>query len=97
TFFAISLHVALPISVVYASFGRGGGTGDYGNGVSYVDNGDDSMRGAYLPSNGQIDWDYIRNSYNAGIANGISEGYNGTMLRSSRSEEHTSELQSREK
>jgi outer membrane receptor protein involved in Fe transport len=70
-------------TVVYASFGRGGGTGDYGNGVSYVDNGDDSMRGAYLPSNGQIDWDYIRNSYNAGIANGISEGYNGTMLRSS--------------
>lgn len=70
-------------TVVYASFGRGGGTGDYGNGVSYVDNGDDTFRGAYLANNGQIDWDYITNVYNPSIAGGVSSGYDGTILRAS--------------
>src|SRR5690606_11635383 len=69
-------------AVVYASFGRGGGTGDYGNGVSYVDNGDSRTDGAYLYNNGQIDWDYIR-QYNSRMPEGLSEGRNGTMLRSS--------------
>src|SRR5690606_26844439 len=69
-------------AVVYASFGRGGGTGDYGNGVSYVDNGDSRTDGAYLYNNGQIDWDYIR-QYNSRMPEGLREGRNGTMLRSS--------------
>src|SRR5690606_30237578 len=58
-------------AVVYASFGRGGGTGDYGNGVSYVDNGDSRTRAAYLYNNGQIDWDYIR-QYNSRMPEGLS-------------------------
>ncbi|TRZ45840.1 TonB-dependent receptor [Robertkochia solimangrovi] len=70
-------------TVVYASFGRGGGTGDYGNGVSYVDNGDPDTRGAYLSSNGLIDWNYIVNTYNPSVANNLSQGYNGTILRAS--------------
>lgn len=69
-------------AVVYASFGRGGGTGDFGNGVAYLDNGDSRTNGAYLYSNGQIDWDYVRR-YNSTMPNGLSEGRNGTMLRSS--------------
>lgn len=70
-------------TVVYASFGRGGGTGDYGNGPGYIDNGIDSTpEGAYT-ENGLIDWDYIVNEYNPGIEGGFSQGYNGTLLRSS--------------
>lgn len=70
-------------TVVYASFGRGGGTGDYGNGVNYVDNGDPDTRGAYDSETGLIDWNYIVNEYNPTIANGLSQGYNGTILRAS--------------
>ncbi|UGU17742.1 TonB-dependent receptor [Sinomicrobium kalidii] len=70
-------------TVVYASFGRGGGTGDYGSGPGYVENGiDSSPEGAYT-ENGLIDWDYIVNEYNPGIEGGFSEGYNGTLLRAS--------------
>lgn len=74
-------------TVLYASFGRGGGTGTYGNGPNYVsypdDLPDDDLRGAYKPSNGLIDWDYIVNNYNPTVANGVSTGYNGTLLRAS--------------
>lgn len=70
-------------TVGYASFGRGGGTGTYGNGVNYIDNGIDSNpNGAYTTS-GLIDWDYIVKEYNASIEGGLSSGYNGTLLRSS--------------
>lgn len=74
-------------TVVYASFGRGGGTGTYGNGpnyVSYPDGGDNPLqRGAYVPETGLIDWDYIKNVYNPTVENGVSTGYNGTLLRAS--------------
>ena len=70
-------------TVVYASFGRGGGTGDYGNGPSYIDNNLDSYPTGAYNENGLIDWDFIANEYNASIPDGISRGYNGTLLRSS--------------
>ncbi len=74
-------------TVVYASFGRGGGTGTYGNGPGYVDypnaSEDPLQRGAYDPQTGLIDWDYIANEYNSSIEGGVSKGYNGTLLRSS--------------
>ncbi|WP_224488496.1 TonB-dependent receptor [Robertkochia flava] len=73
-------------TVVYASFGRGGGTGDYGNGIRFIDypDGDpDIQRGAYNPENGLIDWDYIVNTSNANLPNNLSQGFNGTILRSS--------------
>ncbi len=79
-------------TVVYASFGRGGGTGDYGNGVRYVDYApapeNPLQGGAYIPSNGEIDWTYIQNVANAAIepdenGNRYSKGYDGTLLRAS--------------
>lgn len=70
-------------TVGYASFGRGGGTGTYGNGPNYIDNGIDSNpNGAYTTS-GLIDFDYIYDVYNPSIAGGVSTGYNGTLLRAS--------------
>lgn len=78
-------------TVLYASFGRGGGTNDYGNGVDHIDNGyaqDDykdpnfyDFTGAYVPETGLIDWDHIVDE-NKKIEDGFSEGYDGTMLKS---------------
>lgn len=74
-------------TVAYASLGRGGGTGTYGNGVGFLDYdkapADPIQSGAYKPSNGLIDWDYIENVANAQVDDGFSQGYDGTMLRSS--------------
>jgi outer membrane receptor protein involved in Fe transport len=70
-------------TVLYASFGRGGGTGTYGNGPNYIDNGIDSNPSGAYTQNGLIDWNFIVNEYNAGIEGGISRGYNGTLLRAS--------------
>ncbi len=81
-------------SVVYASFGRGGGTGTYGNGPGYINgypNGNEDLQGgAFNANNGLIDWTYIENVYNASItpdANGNRYAkpgsYEGTVLRAS--------------
>ena len=72
-------------TVLYASFGRGGGTGDYGNGISYIDNDNNSAtRGAYNhDTNGLIDWDFIVNEANGSIEDGLSRGRTGTVLRAS--------------
>lgn len=73
-------------TVVYASFGRGGGTGTYGNSPSYIDYpGDvegDNLDGAYDTHNGLIDWTYVE-EYNQTIAGGYSQGYDGALLRAS--------------
>lgn len=70
-------------TVLYASFGRGGGTGAYGSGINYIDNGIESTpKGAYT-KDGLIDWDYIVKKYNPGIQGGFSTGRKGTMLRAS--------------
>jgi iron complex outermembrane receptor protein len=70
-------------TVLYGSFGRGGGTGTLGNGPGYIDNGIDSEpEGAYT-SDGLVDWDYIVNEYNPTIEGGISSRYDGTLLRAS--------------
>lgn len=61
-------------TVLYASIGTGGGTGTIGSSLSYVPNSTDS--------NGLIDWNAVE-SYNSGIAGGISSGYDGTALRAS--------------
>lgn len=66
-------------TVVYASMGRGGGTGGLGNGPDYVN---EDYNGAYM-ANGQINWDLIANEYNSTIENGIGGGYNGSALRAS--------------
>lgn len=81
-------------TVLYASFGRGGATGGYGNGISHIDNGYaaqdykdpyfyDFDNGAYLPGSGLIDWDYIvdQNKEIDGYAD--VGGYEGTALASS--------------
>lgn len=72
-------------TVLYSSFGRGGGTGAYGNGISYVDypQGDpDIQYGAYTVDRGLIDWDQVV-SENGQIEGGYSEGHEGTTLASS--------------
>ncbi len=70
-------------TVVYASFGRGGGTGTYGQSLSRIENGlDSNPRGAYT-TNGHIDWDYIVNQYNPSIEGGVSTGRDGSLLRAS--------------
>ena len=66
-------------TVLYASVGRGGGTGDLGNGPGYL--AQEFGGGGYLP-NGYINWDGIMD-YNASITSGVGEGRNGTMLRAS--------------
>lgn len=74
-------------TVLYASFGRGGGTGAYGNGLGYIDYdkaGNDPIQyGAYKPSNGLIDWDYVQDVANAEVADGWSDGHEGTTIASS--------------
>ncbi|MFV0304931.1 MAG: TonB-dependent receptor [Moheibacter sp.] len=66
-------------TVLYASMGRGGGTGPWGNGPDYIN---ENFNGAYN-SNGEINWDFIESNYNSTIANGIGSGYNGMSIRSS--------------
>ncbi|RKD92091.1 TonB-dependent receptor [Mangrovibacterium diazotrophicum] len=61
-------------TVLYASWGRGGGTGNYGNSPGYI-------TGGYA-SNGRIDWDAVVD-YNGTISGGIASGYNGMLLRAS--------------
>ena len=70
-------------TVVYASFGRGGGTGTYGNSPSYIDNGMDSMPSGAYTQDGLIDWNYIVNEYNPSVEDGLSKGYDGALLRAS--------------
>lgn len=70
-------------TVIYASFGRGGGTGPLGNGLNYIDNGVDSYPSGAYTEKGLIDWDYVVNTYNPTVPDGISSGYKGTLLRSS--------------
>ncbi|MCB0807600.1 MAG: TonB-dependent receptor [Bacteroidales bacterium] len=70
-------------TVLYGSFGRGGGTGTLGNGPGYIDNGIDSEPEGAFTVDGLVDWDYIVNEYNPSIEGGISSGYDGTVLRSS--------------
>jgi len=61
-------------TVVYASLGRGGGTGPLGNGAGYIDNG--------MTEDGLINWDTIE-EYNNTVEGGVGAGYNGSALRSS--------------
>ncbi|GLB50757.1 TonB-dependent receptor [Neptunitalea lumnitzerae] len=70
-------------TVVYASVGRGGGTGTLGNGPGYIDNGINSTPSGAYTADGLVDWDYIVNDYNPTVAGGISSAYNGTVLRAS--------------
>ncbi|MGA9326803.1 MAG: carboxypeptidase-like regulatory domain-containing protein, partial [Salegentibacter sp.] len=70
-------------TVVYASFGRGGGTGTYGNSPGYIDNGMDSTPSGAYTQNGLIDWNYIVNDYNPSVEDGLSKGYDGALLRAS--------------
>ncbi|PPL00384.1 Outer membrane receptor proteins, mostly Fe transport [Parapedobacter indicus] len=65
-------------TVLYASLGRGGSTGSLGNGQNRLP----SMYGSAYGPQGQLLWDNIA-EYNADIADGISSGFNGTMLRAS--------------
>lgn len=65
-------------TVLYASIGRGGGTGLLGNGLNYMPA---SVGGGYN-ANGTVNWDGVA-EYNAGIDGGIGAGYNGTALRAS--------------
>src|SRR5699024_2475682 len=57
-----------------------------GNGPGYINytkaGANPIQDGAYKPSNGLIDWDYIYN-VNQGIADGYSRGYDGTTIASS--------------
>lgn len=73
-------------TVLYASFGHGGGTQTYGRDVSQIDYpqtaNDDLLNGAYQPSNGLIDWDYVQDVYNSAIDEGFSRGNQGTTLTS---------------
>ena len=70
-------------TVAYASLGRGGGTGTYGNSAPYIDNGMESTPSGAYTENGLIDWDYIVNEYNPSIEGGLSSGYDGALLRAS--------------
>ncbi|SEL86962.1 TonB-dependent receptor [Parapedobacter koreensis] len=65
-------------TVLYASIGRGGGTGILGNGVNRLN----SIYGDAYGANGQILWDNIA-AYNESIPNGVGGGFNGSMLRAS--------------
>ena len=61
-------------TVLYASLGRGGATGSLGNGPSFLGN-------AY-GTHGELLWDNIA-EYNRSIPNGISSGYDGSLIRAS--------------
>ncbi|WP_257656444.1 TonB-dependent receptor [Parapedobacter lycopersici] len=65
-------------TVLYASMGRGGSTGSLGNGQNRLN----SQYGPAYGPQGQLLWDNIA-KYNADIPNGVSSGFNGTMLRAS--------------
>lgn len=71
-------------TVVYASMGRGGGTGAYGNGISYVNypQGDGFQYGAYTPEKGLIDWDHVIYE-NGQLEDGYSRNRDGTTIASS--------------
>ncbi|MBD1431336.1 TonB-dependent receptor [Sphingobacterium sp. DN00404] len=62
-------------TVIYASVGKGGGTGLLGNGPGYTPNG-------FSAENGTTNWDALA-ELNAGLPGGISNGNNGTVLRAS--------------
>lgn len=74
-------------TVLYASFGRGGGTGTYGNGPDYLKDENKKPLGRDA-ADGLIRWDYISGTYNKSIPNGIGRGYNGTAIRSSVNNHH---------
>lgn len=73
-------------TVLYASFGHGGGTQTYGRDISQIayqpTENDDLLNGAYHPNNGLIDWNYVQDFYNTEINDGFSRGDQGTMLTS---------------
>ena len=62
-------------TVLYASVGRGGGTGTLGNGPGFVQNGFDAETGF-------TNWDVLA-AENAALPGGISSNYDGTILRAS--------------
>lgn len=62
-------------TVLYASIGRGGGTGILGNGPGYTANG-------FSAENGTTNWDVLA-ELNGALDGGISNGNNGTVLRAS--------------
>ena len=62
-------------TVLYASVGRGGGTGLLGNGPGYTTDG-------YSSVNGTTNWDALA-ALNEAQPGGISAGNNGTVLRAS--------------
>lgn len=63
-------------TVLYASWGRGGGTGGYGNGSGYIDGG--------TTDEGTVNWDVVK-AYNSTIENGIgnASSYSGSAIRGS--------------
>lgn len=62
-------------TVLYASLGRGGGTGNFGTSPRYI-------TGGVNEDDGLINWDNIV-TYNETITDGIGVGYNGLAMRSS--------------
>lgn len=68
-------------TVIYASIGRGGGTGTAGNGIGFLDydkgGPDPYLRGAYTSDRGLIDWDFIQNVSNAQIEDGYGKHIGG--------------------
>ncbi|GAA4148435.1 TonB-dependent receptor [Sphingobacterium kyonggiense] len=62
-------------TVLYASLGKGGGTGILGNGPGYTLNGFD-------PNNGTTNWDVLA-ELNSKLKDGISAGNSGSTLRAS--------------
>lgn len=62
-------------TVLYASVGRGGGTGTLGNGPGFIQNGFDAETGF-------TNWDVLA-ADNATLPGGISNNYDGTVLRAS--------------
>lgn len=76
-------ETSLLSTVAYASFGRGGGTGTYGNGVNYLSTTYGGPNGGYT-ANGQINWDGVY-AMNQDAEGGVlvTDDRNGTILRSS--------------
>lgn len=65
-------------TVLYASIGRGGGSGPLGNGLNYMPA---SVGGGYN-ADGTVNWAGVY-EYNSSIEGGIGSGYNGHALRAS--------------